>query len=209
MWVSIDPSADYGKTVKAVKGVVAGYPGFHHEVTTYTKDRMTEVLARRRTRSRSASSATTSRSCRQTADDVQKAVAGTDGVVSAHIASPPTEPTMEVEVDLAKAKAVGIKPGDVRRAAATMLSGLRVGNLFEDQKVFDVVVWSTPDTRSSLSSVEGLLIDTPDGGHVRLGDVATCGCGPRRPSSSTETSRASSTSRPTSRATTSARWPTG
>ena len=54
-----------------------------------------------------------------------------------------------------------------------MLSGLRVGNLFEDQKVFDVVVWSTPDTRSSLSGVEGLLIDTPDGGHVRLGDVAT------------------------------------
>ena len=44
MWVSIDPSADYGKTVKAVKDVVAGYPGFHHEVTTYTKNRMTDVL---------------------------------------------------------------------------------------------------------------------------------------------------------------------
>jgi Cu/Ag efflux pump CusA len=174
MWVSIDPSADYGKTVKAVKAVVAGYPGFHHEVTTYTKNRMTDVLA-------PAQDQITVRvfgndsldTLEKTAKSVETAVAGTNGVESAHLASPPTEPTMEVEVDLEKAKAVGIKPGDVRRAAATMLSGLRVGNLFEDQKVFDVVVWSTPDTRSSLSGVEGLLIDTPDGGHVRLGDVAT------------------------------------
>ena len=36
-----------------------------------------------------------------------------------------------------------------------------------------MVVWGTPDTRSSLSGVQDLLIDTPDGGHVRLGDVAT------------------------------------
>ena len=35
-----------------------------------------------------------------------------------------TEPTLEVEVDLAAAQAHGIKPGDVRRAAAALLSGL-------------------------------------------------------------------------------------
>jgi Cu/Ag efflux pump CusA len=34
-------------------------------------------------------------------------------------------------------------------------------------------VWSTPETRSSLSGVQNLLIDTPTGEHVRLGDVAT------------------------------------
>ena len=63
-------------------------------------------------------------------------------------------------------------PGDIRRAAATLLSGIAVGSLFEEQKVFDVVVWGTPDTRSSVSSIKQLLIDTPEGGHVRLGDVA-------------------------------------
>ena len=53
-----------------------------------------------------------------------------------------------------------------------MLSGIQVGNLFEEQKVFDVVVWSTPETRNSLTSIRDLLIDTPSGGQVRLGDVA-------------------------------------
>src|SRR6185436_5336578 len=43
---------------------------------------------------------------------------------------------------------------------------------FEEQKVFDVVVWGTPDTRRSLSNVRDLLIDTPTGEQVRLGDVA-------------------------------------
>jgi Cu/Ag efflux pump CusA len=85
---------------------------------------------------------------------------------------PAEEPTLEIEVDLASAQTHGIKPGDVRRAAATLLSGLQVGSLFEAQKVFDVVVWSTPETRGDLTAIHDLLIDTPDGGHVRLGNVA-------------------------------------
>jgi Cu/Ag efflux pump CusA len=82
------------------------------------------------------------------------------------------EPNVEIEVDLAKAQEVGIKPGDVRRSAAALLSGMEVGNLFEDQKVFQVVVWGAPETRHSVTSVRELLIDTPGGDHVRLGDVA-------------------------------------
>jgi Cu/Ag efflux pump CusA len=60
----------------------------------------------------------------------------------------------------------------VRRAASTLLGGIQVGSLFEEQKVFDVVVWGTPGTRHSLTSVRELLIDVPGGGHVRLEDVA-------------------------------------
>ncbi len=53
---------------------------------------------------------------------------------------------MEIQVDLAAAERLGIKPGDVRRSATTLLSGLQVGSLFQEQKVFEVVVWSTPRT---------------------------------------------------------------
>jgi Cu/Ag efflux pump CusA len=85
---------------------------------------------------------------------------------------PAAEPTVEVQVDLGRAQQHGIKPGDVRRAATTLLSGINVGSLFEEQKVFDVVVWGTPAIRDSLTGVRRLLIDTPTGGHVRLEDVA-------------------------------------
>ncbi len=34
------------------------------------------------------------------------------------------------------------------------------------------MVYGTPETRHSLTSVQNLLIDTPSGGHVRLREVA-------------------------------------
>jgi Cu/Ag efflux pump CusA len=83
------------------------------------------------------------------------------------------QPTLQIEVDLAAARRHGIKPGDVRRAAAALVAGIDVGSFFERQKVFQVVVRGTPDVRHSLTSVRRLLIDTPRGAHVRVGDVAS------------------------------------
>jgi Cu/Ag efflux pump CusA len=109
---------------------------------------------------------------RRTGGDVQRALTGTKGLVGLHADVPTMEPTLQVDVNLDAAKAVGLKPGDVRRAAATLLSGVQVGSLFEEQKVFDVVVWGAPAIRQNVSTIRDLLIDTPGGGHVRLGDVA-------------------------------------
>ena len=109
---------------------------------------------------------------RSKAEEVRQALAGIEGIVDLAVEAQIEEPYVEIEVDLAKAEAYGIKPGDVRRAASTLLVGIEVGSLFEEQKVFDVVVWGTPETRHSLTSVRELLIDTPGGGHVHLEDVA-------------------------------------
>ena len=109
---------------------------------------------------------------RTKADEVRGAMAGIDGVARPTVELQPQQPTVNVSVDLRAAERYGVVPGDVRRAAATLLSGIGVGSLFEQQKVFDVVVWGTPDTRNSLNSVQDLLIDTRSGGHVRLGKVA-------------------------------------
>ncbi len=40
-------------------------------------------------------------------------------------------------------KQFGVKPGDVRRAAAAVLQGIEVGYMFEEQKVFQVIVKGT------------------------------------------------------------------
>jgi Cu/Ag efflux pump CusA len=52
-----------------------------------------------------------------------------------------------------------------------LLSGLQVGTLFEEQKVFEVVVWGVPEIRNSLTDIRELLIETP-GGPVPLGELA-------------------------------------
>jgi CzcA family heavy metal efflux pump len=172
LWVSIDPAADYDKTVAAIRSVIDGYPGLRHEVRTYPTERMDQVLAGTGHDAVVRVYGQELPVLRAKADEVRQAVQGIDGVSAANVLLPAEEPTLEVEVDLAAVQKYGLKPGDVRRASATLLSGLNVGNLFEDQKVFDVVVWGVPELRTSLSSIGDLLIDTPSGAQVRLADVA-------------------------------------
>ena len=43
-WVSVDPKADYNKTLAAIQEAVDGYPGIYRDVQTYLKERIKEVL---------------------------------------------------------------------------------------------------------------------------------------------------------------------
>jgi Cu/Ag efflux pump CusA len=106
-------------------------------------------------------------------------VARIPGVTGTTVTTPVTQPTIDINVNVDAAARHGISPGEVRREAGTLLSGLTVGNYFENQEVFDVVVWGLPANRSSLSSIENLIIDTANGGHVRLGQVAAVSVQPQ------------------------------
>jgi len=172
LWVSIDPKADYDATVAAIQDVVNGYPGLDREVRTYTQQTLNQAQT-------GPSHDITVRLygeehavLRAEAEKMRQTLAGVSGVADPRVILPVDEPTVEIEVDLDSAQRYGVKPGDVRRSAAILLSGMHAGSLFEEQKIFGVVVWSTPETRHSLSDIRNLLIDTPGGGHVRLDEVA-------------------------------------
>jgi CzcA family heavy metal efflux pump len=172
LWVSIDPKANYDATVAAVRNTIAGYPGVAREVQTYLQDRISQVVTGTGDDVVVRIFGPEFPVLRQKAAEVRQALQSINGVADLRIESQVEQPYVEIEVNLAKAEQHGIKPGDVRRAASTLVNGITVGNLFEGQKVFDVVVWSTPQTRQHLTSLRELLIDKPGGGHVRLQDVA-------------------------------------
>ena len=172
LWVSIDPTADYEATVAAVKQVVAGYPGLSPEVLTYLQAKVREELSGTGQSLVVRVYGEDMNIIRKKAEEMQKVLARTDGIVDAKVQYPKEMPTLEIELDLEKAKRYGLKPGDVRRSATSLVSGLEVGSLYEEQKVFEVMVYGTPGTRHSVTSIQELLIDTPLGNHVRLKEVA-------------------------------------
>jgi CzcA family heavy metal efflux pump len=172
-WISVDPKANYDKTIASVQKVVDGYPGLQRDVQTYLNERIDEVIT-------GASEPVVVRIfgpdlevLRQKAEQVRALLDHVDGTFSVHVEQQVEVPQVEVEVDLEKAEPYGLKPGDVRRAAATLVAGEEVGDIFRDGKAYDVQVWSTPETRTSVSSIENLVLDTPNGGRVRLADVAS------------------------------------
>jgi Cu/Ag efflux pump CusA len=105
-------------------------------------------------------------------DKVLAAMEGIDGIVDLKKEAHADMPQLDIEVDLAAAQHYGIKPGDVRRAASTLVQGEEVGDISIEGKTYDVNVRGTPDTRTNLEDVRNLLIDTPSGTHVRLKEVA-------------------------------------
>jgi Cu/Ag efflux pump CusA len=172
VWVGIDPKADYPATVAAIQQAVDGYPGLSRLVESYLTDRIREVLA-------GSSKSIVVRIygkkrdvLRAKAEEVRQALASVEGIADLRVDGYVEQPQVEIQVNLAAAEPYGLKPGDVRRAAATMYAGLNVGFLFESQKMYDVVVWGTPQLRNSVSDIRNLLLDTPRGGQVRLGEVA-------------------------------------
>ena len=172
LWVTIRPSANYGQALAAVRGVADGTPGLTGTVSTYESDTMAGVLTGPPATVVTRVYGTDYGELERLAGQLREHIARLPGVRSASVRLPVEQPTVDVAVNLDAAARADISPGDVRREAGTLLSGLTVGNYFENQQVFDVVVWGSAAVRGNLSALGNLLLDTSDGGHVRLGSVA-------------------------------------
>jgi Cu/Ag efflux pump CusA len=151
---------------------VDSFPGLQRDVQTYLRERINEVVS-------GGSQSLVIRifgpelpELRSRAQEVKEAISNIEGIADLKVELQTEIPHIQVQVDLAKAAAVGLKPGDVRRAAATLVHGEEVGDMFRDGKAYDVNVWSTPATRANVESIRNLPIDTPSGQRVRMGDVA-------------------------------------
>jgi CzcA family heavy metal efflux pump len=171
-WISVESGVDYDETVEKIKDTVERYPGVFRDVQTYLAERIEEVLT-------GSSDPITVRIfgddlgvLREKAAEVRDKIAEVDGVDDALVELSQDEPQLEVTVRLADAQRYGLKPGDVRRAAGVLMAGEEVGDIYRGGKTYDVQVYSTPETRRSISDVAALPINAADGHQIRLSDVA-------------------------------------
>jgi CzcA family heavy metal efflux pump len=172
-WISVDPKVDYDATLASIHETVAGYPGIYRDVQTYLKERIREVLT-------GGGHALIIRLygpelglLRSSAESVEAALKGIEGVADLHVQLQTVVPFVEVKVNLAAAERYGLKPGDVLRSANEIMTGHEVSDIHKDGWVYDVQVWAIPEARQNLTDIREMLIDTPGGGHVRLADVAS------------------------------------
>jgi CzcA family heavy metal efflux pump len=172
LWISIDPDVDYPATLKQIQTSMSSYPGMFCDVQTYLKERSKEVL------SGSGASIVVRlfgpdmNVLRSKAKEAEKIIASVEGVSNLKVESQVLIPQIEVRLRPEAAERYGLTPGHVRRATTTLLRGLKVGEVYEGQMRFDVMVWGEQKCRDDLTALQGLPIDTPAGVQVRLKDVA-------------------------------------
>jgi len=172
VWVNIDPKADYEATVDAVEAAITGYPGMRGQVGTYLSTRLREALTGDPDSLTVRVYGNSLDIIRAKAEEIRTSIAKIPGIENPRVELQIEEPAIEVKVDVDRAAQYGLKPGDVRRATSAMVGGITVGALFEDQKVFDVVVWGRPELRDNIDDVRNLMINSESGAQVRLAQVA-------------------------------------
>jgi CzcA family heavy metal efflux pump len=178
LWISIDPDVDYGKTLGKIQEAIDGYPGLYRDVLTFLRERVKEVLT-------GASSSIVVRiygpelaTLRSKAKEVGETMSKIAGVSNLKVEAQVLVPQVEVRLRPDAAQRFGLTPGQVRRAVTTLLRGTKVGEVYEDQKKIDVVVWGSAESRTDLNALQELRIDTPTGGQIPLKDVADVGIVP-------------------------------
>jgi CzcA family heavy metal efflux pump len=172
LWISISPDAPYEPTVARIQEVVDGYPGLYRDVLTYLKERIKEVLT-------GAGATIVVRiygpnldGLRDKAAEVGKAMGEVAGVTNLKVEQQVLVPQLEVRLRPEAALRFGLTPGDVRRTATTLVKSTKVGEVYQEQKIFDVVVWGAPQVRNDIQSLRQIAINLPGGGDVPLGEVA-------------------------------------
>jgi CzcA family heavy metal efflux pump len=172
LWISLDRNVDYPSKVGEIQAIVDGYPGLYRDLLTYLRERIKEVLT-------GASATIVVRiygddlaKLRQQAQTVKEAIADVPGVSDLKVEPQVLVPQIDVRLKPQAAEQFGLTAGDVRRAAATLIRGRPVGEVYHEQKIYQVAVWGVPEVRTDLDAVRRCLIPTPGGGYVPLADVA-------------------------------------
>lgn len=172
LWISLDPRVPYEATIARIQRVVDGYPGLYRDLLTYLKERIKEVLS-------GGSGAIVIRiygpgveTLQQQARVVAAAIQDVPGVTNLQVEPQVLVPQVEISIKQEAAARFGLTSGEIRRSAVTLLRGTKAGEIYEDQKIFDIAVWSEPALRASPEALGALRIDTPGGANIPLRDVA-------------------------------------
>jgi CzcA family heavy metal efflux pump len=81
-------------------------------------------------------------------------------------------PQLRIEVDRKRALAYGVTPGDLNDELASLMGGEAVAEVYEGQRVYDLVVRLPMEWRENPDRLQNLYIDTQSGQRIPLSYVA-------------------------------------
>jgi len=99
-------------------------------------------------------------------------MSGVEGVTGLKVETQVLVPQIVVRIRSDDAMVFGLTPGDISSSTSLLVNGTQVGEIFEDQKIYRVMIWGEDSIRRDVDALQRLMIDTPSGAQVSLGDVA-------------------------------------
>nr|WP_320165510.1 efflux RND transporter permease subunit [uncultured Methylophaga sp.] len=160
------------RVLDEIREILEAFPGVNSEVNTFLTERIDETISGYTSPIVVNIYGKNLDALDQTAQEVAEVMRDIDGAADVQLRAPPGEPQLEVRLDLDKLAYWGLRPAEVMQAVRTGFDGAVVGQVYEGNQVFDVVVVLPEELRKQPQQLRALPIQTPEGVMLRLQDIA-------------------------------------
>lgn len=106
------------------------------------------------------------------ADRVARLIRNVEGVTEPTVEKVTGLPQIQITYDRERLSRYGISIKDANRVLHTAFAGAKAGDIFEEDRRFDLVLRMDKDLRNDINSLENLSLPLPDGGTIPLSQVA-------------------------------------
>ena len=151
---------------------LAAYPGLTTEVLTFLGDRIGESLSGETAALAIGIYGAGLETLDKTAGQIAAVLETIDGAVDVKIQTPPSTPTMRVDLNFAALARFGVAPAEAMDAVAMAYQGASAAQVYREAKVIDVAITIPPEQRQDPESIGELLVRSAGGQVVPLKAVA-------------------------------------
>jgi len=106
------------------------------------------------------------------AGEVRDVMARVPGIADLGVFPETGQPELLISIDRGASGRYGLMAADVNAAVQAAIGGLAPTQILEGDRRFDFVIRYKPQFRATPDAIRQILLPTPDGNHVPLGDVA-------------------------------------
>ena len=175
VWIVIDDRADYDRTLHTLRACLDRVPGCVFQVKQFLRERMDEVLTGTTADVVVRVVGPDLAVLREHAASMARAIQEIPGIADLRLEQQVQVPQIEVLLRPQQAARYGFAVGDLHRDIQTLLEGTCVGQVYEQDCTFNVVVRARPDLRADPKALGRLMVDSPLREKIPLQAVAEIG----------------------------------
>jgi len=165
-------------TAKLLKQLQAKFPGVEFNFSQYLQDNVSEAVSGVKGENSIKLYGNDLQALTDTANHIKQVLSTVQGITDLAVFTSLGQPTIQIDIDRARAARYGLTPGDINTTIRTAIGGDSAGDLYEpgSDRHFPIIVRLAPEYRKSAEAIQNLRIGVqgPNGiTQVPLSEVAT------------------------------------
>lgn len=165
-------------TAKLLAQLQEKFPGVEFNFSQYLQDNVSEAVSGVKGENSIKLYGNDLQALTDTANKIKSVLATVQGITDLAVFTSLGQPTIQIDIDRARAARYGLSPGDINTTIRTAIGGDSAGDLYEpgSDRHFPIIVRLAPQYRKSAEAIQNLRIGAPGPNgvtQVPLSEVAT------------------------------------